>query len=139
MNQLTNLRPNEIDEILDEIERHERKIDMKSNENDKDYINVNWDDILKQIGNGNVNFIKNLITANDININSKNPMNGKTLLIYSVIRGDIDLVRVICNFGADVHIVDDHEMDALDYAIKYGRYNITELVYYQQLSGSLGN
>eukprot|EP01083_Nonionella_stella_P110901 324893_1 len=63
---------------------------------------------------------------------------SKTLLIYAVIIGSEELVRVICNFGADVHITDQEEFDALDYAIKYGRYKITEIVYYQQLSGSLG-
>lgn len=45
----------------------------------------------------------------------------------------------MCNFGGDVHIKDVDGLDALDYAIKYGRYKITEMVYYRQLSGSLGN
>merc|ERR1712228_543317 len=31
------------------------------------------------------------------------------------------------------------ELDALDYAIKFGQYKITELVYYRTLSGKTGN
>ncbi len=45
----------------------------------------------------------------------------------------------VCNFGGDVHIKDQEGLDALDYAIKYGRYKITELIFYLQLTGSLGN
>eukprot|EP01083_Nonionella_stella_P176620 618486_1 len=87
----------------------------------------------------NVSFIKNLISSKQIAVNSQNPLTGKTLLIYAVIIGNMDLVKTVCNFGGDVHIKDDDGLDALDYAIKYGRYKITELVYYRQLSGSLGN
>eukprot|EP01083_Nonionella_stella_P040726 110418_1 len=100
--------------------------------------NVNWNEIVTELKKANANYIKTLITSNDIDINSQNPENGKTLLIYAVIIGSEELVRVICNFGADVHIKDQEEFDALDYAIKYGRYKITEIVYYQQLSGTLG-
>ena len=60
-------------------------------------------------------------------------------MIYSVIIGNIDLVNVVCNFGADAHIKDNDDMDALDYARKFGQYKITELLYYRQLSGSLGS
>eukprot|EP01084_Bolivina_argentea_P040361 74597_1 len=129
---LTKLSPTTIDDILDEIDENEEKENKLSNY-------VNWDEIINEIRNGNLNKIKNLITSNDISINTQNPINGKTLLIYGVIIGNIDLIKVICNYGADVHIKDIDGMDALDYAIKYGRYKITELVYYQQLSGSLGN
>ena len=31
------------------------------------------------------------------------------------------------------------DMDALDYAKKYGQYKITDSLYYQQLSGSSGS
>eukprot|EP01084_Bolivina_argentea_P040350 74573_1 len=141
-NLLTNkLDPNEIDKILDEIEQNEAKFESNhTNETlNQATSNVNWTEILSAIRVGNINYIKNLITSNDIDINAQNPIDGKTLLIYSVIIGNIDLLKVVANFGADVHIKDFDNDDALDYATKYGRYKITELLYYQQLSGTLGN
>eukprot|EP01084_Bolivina_argentea_P255859 430503_1 len=135
---MVNILPNEIDSILDEIEENENKIELKQDNNNDDN-KVNWDEILDAIRRGNIGYIKNLIMSNEININSQNPLNGKTLLMYTVIVGNIELLKVICNFGAVVHIKDNDGDDALMYAIKYKRYKITELLYYQQLSGSLGN
>ena len=110
--------------------------------NDKTLDEINdeltWPKITAEIGKGNTTFIKTIITSNDVDINAQNPENGKTLLIYAVIIGNIDLINIMCNFGADVHLKDEDDMDALDYAEKYGQYKITELLYYRQLSGSLG-
>eukprot|EP01084_Bolivina_argentea_P062674 114628_1 len=100
--------------------------------------NVDWNKILSEMKNGNINYIKNLITSNEIDINAQNPENGQSLLIYAIIVGNYDLVKVIINFGANVNIKDNDEQDAIQHALMYGRYKITELVYYQQLSGSLG-
>ena len=111
---------------------------INTNENELDN-DLTWPQILEEIGKANVAFIKGIITSNDIDINAKNPENGKTLLHYAVIIGNIDLVNVICNFGADVHLKDNDSMNALDYATKYGQYKITELLYYRQLSGTLGS
>eukprot|EP01084_Bolivina_argentea_P301523 520220_1 len=86
-----------IDDLLDEIHENEQK-QINNNNNNND---VNWNDILKHIRNGNINFIKNLIQSNDISINAHNPIDGKTLLIYAVIVGNINLCKTICNFGAD--------------------------------------
>eukprot|EP01084_Bolivina_argentea_P254524 427903_1 len=131
------LNENDIDDILNELEQQEINNNKKSIPVNIDN-NADWNEILKQIGTGNINYIKNLITSNDIDINSQNPINGKTLLIYCVIIGNYDLCRAICNFGADVRIKDNDSKDAVDYATKYGQYKITELLYYRQLSGSLG-
>eukprot|EP01084_Bolivina_argentea_P172655 299073_1 len=129
-----------------EIQRFSR--DIRPTQNNQPTVNVadidndndiNWNDILQQIKNGNVTFIKNLITANDIDINAQNPLNGKTLLIYATIIGNMDLLKAICDFGADVHVKDNDGNNALFYAMRFGRYKITELLYYQQLSGTLGN
>eukprot|EP01083_Nonionella_stella_P307226 1079064_1 len=120
----------DIDNILDEIEQKEQA---------KPPNNANWDKIVQQTRIKNIGFIKNLFLSKEIDVNSQNPSNGKTLLTYAVIIGDIDLVTAIINFGADLHIKDNDDMDALDYAMKYGRYKITELLYYRQFSGSLGN
>eukprot|EP01084_Bolivina_argentea_P235154 395783_1 len=132
------LNPDEIDHILDELEENEKKQSNVANVNANDD-DIEWHDILNGIRSKNVNYIKNLISSKQLAVNSRNPLTGKTVLIYAVIIGNMDLVKTVCNFGGDVHIKDDDGLDALDYAIKYGRYKITELVYYRQLSGSLGN
>eukprot|EP01084_Bolivina_argentea_P209838 357363_1 len=132
-----NITGDTINTILDEIETQEQKtvdtINQRKINND-----INWENLLNEMRNGNIGFIKNLITSKDIDINAQNPSNGKTILIYSVIIANIDLVRVCCNYGASVHIKDNDNLDALDYSNNFGNYKITELVYYQQLSGSLG-
>eukprot|EP01083_Nonionella_stella_P143988 448634_1 len=130
-----NVDPDEIDSILDELEENEKKqSNLNQNQND-----IAWQDILYAIRSKNVNVIKNLISSKQIAVNTQNPLTGKTVLIYAVIIGNMNLVQTVCNFGGDVLIKDNDGLDALDYAIKYGRYKITELVYYRQLSGSLGN
>merc|ERR1712228_735447 len=85
------------------------------------------------------NHIKNKINSKEISVNAQNPINGKTLLIYAVIIGNFDLVKGILNNGASVSIKDKEGCDALDYAIKFGHYKITELVFYRTLSGKTGN
>eukprot|EP01084_Bolivina_argentea_P174306 301944_1 len=135
--QPTVLNEEEIDEILDELEQRENE-NSTFIDHDNDDLNSNWNEILKEMRNNNINYIKNLITSN-IDINSQNPANGKTLLIYAVITCNFDLVKTICDFGADVGIKDHNNMDAVQYGMKYGIYKITELLYYRQLSGSLGN
>eukprot|EP01083_Nonionella_stella_P200508 734169_1 len=119
-----NVDPDEIDDILDELEENERK-ESNVNPNVIDD-GIDWLDILNGIRSKKVNFIKNLISSKQIGVNSRNPLTGKTLLIYAVIIGNMDLVKTVCNFGGDVHIKDDDGLDALDYAMKYGRYKITE-------------
>eukprot|EP01084_Bolivina_argentea_P101972 182749_1 len=133
---------------IKEIQRYSQYIrpiytnwDEKQNDNNLQAIGsdeIDWKQILKAIRDGNIYFITNLITSNEININEQNPENGKTLLIYSVIIGNVDLVKIMCNFGSNVYIKDDQDKTALDYAMIYGQRRITELVYYHSLSGSLG-
>merc|ERR1712228_527964 len=72
-------------------------------------------------------------------VNAQNPSNGQTLLIYAVIIGNFDLVKDILNNGADVSIKDEEGLDALDYALKFGQYKITEIIFYRSLSGKTGN
>eukprot|EP01083_Nonionella_stella_P097412 273808_1 len=94
INQL-NVDPEEIDTILDELEENEKKqFNQNQNEND-----IEWQDILDAIRSNNANFIKNLISSKQIAVNSQNPSTGKTVLIYAVIIGNMDLVRTVCNFG----------------------------------------
>ena len=42
---------------------------------------TSWSDIIKEIGKGKVEFIRDKIKKEDININEKHCDNGKTLLI----------------------------------------------------------
>merc|ERR1712228_905559 len=91
------------------------------------------------MGERDANFIKNLVNSKQISVNAQHPENGRTLLMFSVIIGNFDLVKAICNNGANVSIKDEDGLDALDYAIKFGQYKITELVFYRTLSGKTGN
>merc|ERR1712176_149466 len=127
-------KSNEIDALLDEIHHNEQKKE-EVNVN----LNVNWSDIESAFQAKNVNFVKNLISSKQIGINAANPSNGQTLLMYAVIIGNLDLVKAIFNAGIDVNIKDKKGFDALDYAIKFGRYKITEIVFYRTLSGKTGN
>merc|ERR1712228_916179 len=91
------------------------------------------------MGERDANFIKNLVNSKQISVNAQHPENGRTLLMFSVIIGNFDLVKAICNAGSNVSIKDEDGLDALDYAIKFGQYKITELVFYRTLSGKTGN
>eukprot|EP01084_Bolivina_argentea_P049558 91136_1 len=133
-----NMKPQEIDEILDEIDE-EQKTDFVETKVDEKRSEVDWDNIIEQLKLKNLAFIKNKISSREMTINEKNPQNGKTLLIYASIIGDYDLVKNLCNFGANASIVDNDGQSALDFSIKFGRYNITELLWFRSLSGTLGN
>eukprot|EP01084_Bolivina_argentea_P184890 318875_1 len=125
--------PDQIDSFLDEIEQNEKK--DHSSQPTEDSNVFDWSNIL----NGNIGKnIRAQIGSGEIDINSQNPDNGMTLLHYAVVLGSLPLVKTVCNFGADVHIKDHDGHDALKYAIQYGRYKITELIYYRQLQGSVG-
>merc|ERR1712228_1152531 len=129
---IDNINDEEIDALLDEIDENEKKYE-------KNEENVDWNEIMKQIREINTNYIKNIINSKKIGVNAQDPNNGKTLLIYAVIIGNFDLVKGILNNGANVSIKDEDGLDALDYAIKFGQYKITELVFYRSLSGKTGN
>lgn len=128
------LSDKEFNQLMNEIDNDQNK---KATHVIND--NVDWNEIMNKIRAKDTNFVKNAIASKDIEINAQNPQNGKTLLMYAVIIGDFDLVKNICNNGADVSIKDKEGMDALDYALNFGRYKITELVFYRQLSGKTGN
>eukprot|EP01083_Nonionella_stella_P012340 35025_1 len=123
----------DIDNILDEIEQNEEKSSRNAPTN-----GANWKQILTQLQKGNITYVKSLITTKDIDVNEQDPANGMTVLIYATVIGNYELVKLVCNFGANVHTKDHSDCDALDYAQRYGRYAITELLFYRQLSGSLG-
>merc|ERR1712228_161816 len=128
----------DIDTLLDEIAQKEKQYEI-DRMNTTDDENVDWNEIMDALRTKNTNYIKNKLSSKQIGVNAQNPENGRTLLIYAVVIGDYDLVKAILNVGADVSIKDKQELDALDYAIKFGQYKITELVYYRQLSGKTGN
>jgi len=61
-------------------------------------------------------------------IDVQNPQDGMTLLMHSIIIGDYDLVSKITKYGANISITDNDGDDALDYALVFQRYKITELL-----------
>merc|ERR1712083_678927 len=116
----------------DEIEENEKQNQLKEEEEEeeekKNENGVDWSRILEEVQAKNVHFIKHIISSKEIEINAQNPENGKTLVIYAVIMGNLNFVKTTCDFGADVSIKDKEGKDALDYAMQYGRYKITELI-----------
>ena len=108
--QINKLGLNEIDNILDEIESREEK----GNQQD-----VDWKHILEQLRVKNINYIKQLVSSKSINVNDCNPIDNRSLLIYSTIIGSLELVTALCNFGADTKICDNDGMDALQYGLLY--------------------
>ena len=50
-----------------------------------------------------------------------------------------DLVKALCNFGADIKIKTVITMKQLNFAIKYSECDVTEMIFDRQLSGLLGN
>ena len=85
----------DIENLLNEIEENEKvqQQQQQQQQEENDDIDIEWDEILKELKNKNMNFIKNLISSKQINVNTQNPENGKTLLIYAVIIGDFELVK----------------------------------------------
>eukprot|EP01084_Bolivina_argentea_P205339 350803_1 len=136
--QLHLVKSTDIDDILNEIDENEKKSNTNTSQNLK-IGNVNWDQILTEIRNGNINYIKTAITSKHIKVNEQNPKNGQTLLHIAVIQGNMNLCKLLCDFGADVTIKDFDGDDPCIFAMKFGKYKITELLYYRQLSASLGN
>ena len=83
----------EIDDILDEIDKNEEKIQTSNTKHEDTRHKVLWDEIITKMQSGDTNYIKNLITSKDININASNPENGMTLLHYAIVIGNYDLVK----------------------------------------------
>ena len=134
---LQKIKSQDIDAILNEIDEDEKQ--KISNKQKILTTNIKWKEIVNKVQNSDTSYIKNIITSKEMDINAQNPENGLTLLHYAIIIGNHDLVKVICNFGADATVKDDDGEDPLYHAIKCGRYEITEILFYRQLSGSLGN
>ena len=79
---LNKVTDTDIDDILKEIDKTSAPLIEQST---TEAVVVDWDEIIKHMQNGEVNYIKNLITSFKININSQNPSNGMTLLMYAVV------------------------------------------------------
>ena len=99
---------NEIDDILDEIDSRQEK----GNKHD-----VDWKHILEELRVKNINYIKHLISSKSVDVNEQNPIDDRSLLIYSTIIGSLELVTALCNFGADTKLRDKDGMDALQYRL----------------------
>eukprot|EP01084_Bolivina_argentea_P143361 251783_1 len=82
----------EIQPLSDDIRVYNEKNNNNENKQKQDEKQIydndfDWDIILKELKLKNTNYIKNLITSKAIDINEQNPLDGRTLLIYSVIIG----------------------------------------------------
>eukprot|EP01084_Bolivina_argentea_P197753 338824_1 len=147
MTNVLNVKSSVVDDILNEIEAKENEKEdiindildqIESKQNKTKEKHINWDDVVLYLRTNNISAIKHLISSDIIDINSINPIDGCTLLIYASIKGNFDLVKLLCTFGGDVNIQDKSGNTALNYAQKLGYYSISELLFFQQMGGSMG-
>ena len=76
----------------------------------------------------NVISSRKIIGNTAIDINTRNPRDGTTLLMHAIIIGDFELVKDIVKIGADIRVKDKDDDDAIDYVLIFQRYKITELL-----------
>eukprot|EP01084_Bolivina_argentea_P137297 241802_1 len=146
------LTPDDIEDILDEIDNKQKEYESLHIQNNQSKPNRNIINNNKSIHKSSFNNINNsqiqspqyninwreiylhrqsilnLVEQGDININIQNPSDGMTLLMHSIIIGDYNLCVLIISYGADIFIKDNDGDDALDYALVFQRYKVTQLL-----------
>lgn len=66
-----------------------------------------WD-LAKAVDDGDISAIKKQIISNKVNVNSQEPLYGKTLLMLSVLNGQYNSCRALLECGADPNIHDTY-------------------------------
>ena len=73
------------------------------------------------IVNGNIEFITYLLKEKKLDVNKTKRKSGLTPLIQASCYGNIDLVKLLISYGADITVKDNLNMTASDYARKLGQ------------------
>ena len=82
------------DEKEENEEKHEAKEEKEADADDADADDsVDWAAIVNALQAKKTSYVKGLLSSRSIGVNAQNPRNGKTLLIYAVVIGDMDLVK----------------------------------------------
>jgi len=92
-------------------------------------VNINWDQMAAlRFRQQNIHSIRKILGSHSVDINSRNPRDGTTLLMHAIIIGDTALIQEIVKCGADICMRDNDGDDAIDYALIFQRYKVTEML-----------
>jgi ankyrin repeat protein len=124
LNQIIENEDNENDEPLIFYALHKKcsfdllKL-MIDNGVDIEYTNREGVSLLDEaIVHGNIEFITYLLKEKKLDVNKTKRKSGLTPLIQAACYGNIDLVKLLISFGADINKSDNLNLTAIDYARK---------------------
>eukprot|EP01084_Bolivina_argentea_P037642 69618_1 len=139
-------RPINLDEkvfenILNEIDQDEKQQQNKpkhsKNINQQTFI---WEKINHCLRTHNINYLKDLITQNDINLDQKDSRHkNMTLLMKTCIFGNYDIAELLIHSQANAYLLSEEKCSAYDYAEKCANYHIAQLLKCEDLATSLGS
>lgn len=134
LNQIIENEENENDECLIFYALHKKcspdllKL-MVDNGVDLEYTNQEGVSLLDEaIVYGNIEFITYLLEEKKLDVNKTKRKSGFTPLIQAACYGNIDLVKLLISYGADVDAKDKMELNSIDYARKLGQKKMQEFL-----------
>ncbi len=80
------------------------------------------------IVSGNMEFITYLLVEKKMDVNKTKRKSGLTPLIQASCYGNIDLVKLLISHGGDIHVKDNLNLSASDYARKLQRKKMQEFL-----------
>ncbi|WP_300369724.1 ankyrin repeat domain-containing protein [Brachyspira sp.] len=94
------------------------------NEVDSSGLTIVMKALLNENGKLTINDIKKLIRDNRKSIDYKiRDSSSKTLLMYAVFYGDVEIINDIVEYGGQIDEVDNNGRTALHWAVYYNKYN----------------
>ncbi len=134
LNQVIENEENENDEVLMYYALHKKcsieilKLMLDSGV-DIDYVDTQGVGLLDEaIVNGDMEFITYLILEKNMDVNSTKRKSGLTPLIQAACYGNIELVKLLLDHGADIKIKDKMNLSAIDYARKLQQKKMKEFL-----------
>lgn len=134
LNQVIENEDNENDEVLIYYALHKKcsieilKLMLDSGV-DIDYVDTQGVGLLDEaIVNGNMEFITYLVVEKNMDVNSTKRKSGLTPLIQAACYGNIKLVKLLLDHGADIKIKDKMNLSAIDYARKLQQKKMKEFL-----------
>lgn len=80
--------------------------------------------LMLAVYNGQRDFCEALLRSG-VNVESADNMNN-TVLMAASFKGNIDIIKLLLQFGADPHRLNATSMNAYDWALMFGRKDVTE-------------
>eukprot|EP01084_Bolivina_argentea_P016678 31177_1 len=129
------IKDNDIDDILNEIDKatdnDEKKIDVESVEF--------WNKMNRKLALNDIEYFKELFNSNILSMTNKNPEYGQTLLHLACENGNLGVVMMCLNLGADIDDIDRLGRKPEDCAREGGWHQIERLLIFERLGGNLGS